>query len=90
MGAQPASRANAASLLIRTGCDQEIRAARPRADHAGLVEQLRRQLACERLDLACKLALLDGQCLDSAGQGAQREQRPAQLSVLTAFGTDDR
>jgi len=53
-------------------------------------EQLRRQLARERLDLACELALLNGQCRDAPGESAQREQRPAQLRVLTAFRTDRR
>ena len=55
---------------------------------AGLVEQLRRQLACERLDLGCELALLDGQGLDAPGESAQREQRPAELRVATVFGAD--
>jgi hypothetical protein len=44
---------------------------------AGLGEQLRRQLPRERLDLACELALLNGQCHDAPGKSAQREQRPA-------------
>ena len=63
---------------------------RPRATDAGLLEQLRRQLPRERLDLACELALLNGQCLDAPGESAQREQRPAQLRVLAAFRTDRR
>ena len=52
----------------------------------GLVEQLPRQLACQRLDLGLELALLDGQSLDPPGESAQREQRPSELRVLTAFG----
>ena len=59
---------------------------RPRADQHRALEQLRRQLPRERLDLACELAL-NGQCVDAPGESAEREQRPAQLWVLTASRT---
>src|SRR6266536_5716203 len=58
---------------VRPG-DQDLRGCE-RTD-TGLVEQLRRQLACQRLDLAFELALLNGQCLDAPGESAQREQCP--------------
>jgi hypothetical protein len=45
---------------VRPG-DQDLRG-RERTD-AGLLEQLRRQLSRERLDLACELALLNGPML---------------------------
>jgi hypothetical protein len=45
--------------LVRPG-DQDLGGGE-RTD-AGLLEQLRRELACERLDLACELALLTAQC----------------------------
>jgi hypothetical protein len=86
-GAQPARRANAASLVIRPAMrpgDQYL-CGRERTG-AGLLEQLRRQLPRERLDLACELALLDVRCLDAPGESAERQQRPAQLRVLAASG----
>ena len=49
---------------------------------AGLVEQLRCELARERFDLACELAFLGGQLQDAAGDRAQREQAAAQLGVV--------
>ncbi|MDQ3097932.1 MAG: hypothetical protein M3Q61_07185 [Chloroflexota bacterium] len=67
----------------------QYRCGRERTD-AGLLEQLRRQLPRERLDLACELALLNGQCLDAPGESAERKQRPAQLRILAAFRTDRR
>ena len=60
------------------------------AGDAGLLERLRRQLARERLDLACELALLNGQYLDASGESAEREQRRGQLPVVTALRTDRR
>ena len=62
--------------LMRPWCDQESTSlcGRVRSD-AGLVEQLRRELAGERLDLACELALLGGQLQHASGDRAQREQR---------------
>ena len=51
---------------------------------AGLVEQLRCELAGERLDLACELAFLGGQLQDSAGDRAQREQAAAKLGIASA------
>ncbi len=51
---------------------------------AGLVEQLRCELARERFDLACELALLGGQLQHAAGDRAQREQAAAQLGVASA------
>ena len=54
---------------------------------AGLVEQLRCELARERLDLACELALLGGQLQDASGDRAQREQAAAQLGVASAVGS---
>jgi predicted component of type VI protein secretion system len=63
---------------VRPG-DQDLRGGE-RTD-TGLVEQLRRQLAGERLDLACELALFSGQLSDAARDRAQRLQRPAQLDV---------
>jgi len=91
IGAQPARRAKGGLACdpsaVRPG-DQYL-CGRERTD-AGLLEQLRRQLPRERLDLACELALLDGQCLDAPGESAEREQRPAQLRVLAALRTDRR
>ena len=52
----------------------------------GLVEQLRCELAGERLDLACELAFLGGQLQDAAGDRAEREQAAAQLRVAAACG----
>ena len=72
---------------VRPG--DEYLCGRERTD-AGLLEQLRRQLPRERLDLACELAFLNGQCLDASGESAEREQRPAQLRVMTALRTDRR
>ena len=54
---------------------------------AGLVEQLRCELAGERLDLACELAFLGGQLQDAAGDRAQREQAAAQLGIASAVGS---
>ena len=56
-----------------------------RAD-AGLVEQLWREFAGERFDLACELALLGGQLQDPAGDRAECEQAAAQLGILAAVG----
>jgi hypothetical protein len=47
----------------------------------GLFEQLRRECACERLDLARELALLAGQLLHTARDSAERPQCAAQLDV---------
>ncbi len=66
--------------------DQDLRG-RERTD-TGLLEQLRSQLPRERLDFACELALLSGQCRDAPGESAQREQRPAQLRILAVFRTN--
>ena len=46
---------------------------------AGLVEQLRCELAGECFDLACEFAFLGGQLQDAAGDRAQREQAAAKL-----------
>jgi hypothetical protein len=70
---------------VRPG-DQDLRR-RERTD-TGLLEELRRQLARERLDLPCELALLIGQCLDATSESAQREQRPTQLRVTTSLWAD--
>ena len=51
---------------------------------AGLLEQLRRQLARQRFDLACELALLGGQLQDASRDGAEREQAAAQLWITSA------
>ena len=51
---------------------------------AGLLEQLRRESAGERFDLACELAFLGGQLQQSAGDRAEREQAAAQLRVVSA------
>jgi hypothetical protein len=61
---------------VRPG-DQDLRGGE-RTDPE-LLEQLRRQRPRERLDLACELALLGGQGLDTPSEGAQREQCPAEL-----------
>ena len=49
---------------------------------AGLVEQLRCELASERFDLACELAFLSGQLQDASGDRAEREHAAAQLGVV--------
>ena len=54
---------------------------------AGLVEQLRRELAGERFDLACELAFLGGQLQDAAGDRAQREQAAAEFGIASAVGS---
>ncbi len=81
----PASRANAASDPIRPRCDQERTSCAARRSDTGLVEQLRRELAGQRFDLACELALLVGQLQDPSGDGAQREQAAAQLWITSAL-----
>ena len=53
---------------------------------SGLVEQLRCELAGERLDLAGELAFLGGQFQDAARDRAEREQAAAQLRVLRRAG----
>jgi hypothetical protein len=50
---------------------------------AGLVEQLRCELARERFDLACELTLLGGQLQDASGDRAQREHRAAQFWIAS-------
>ncbi len=52
---------------------------------ARLVEQLWRQLARQRFDLACELALLVGQLQDASRDRAQREQAAAQLWITSAL-----
>ena len=54
---------------------------------AGLVEQLRGELAGDRLDLACELAFLGGELQDAAGDRAEREQAAAELWIVSAVGT---
>jgi len=51
---------------------------------AGLVEQLRCELARKRLDLTGELAFLDGQLQHPARDRAQREHAATQLWVATA------
>jgi hypothetical protein len=51
---------------------------------AGLVEQLRRELARERLDLACEFAFLRSQLQDASGDRAQREHAAAELGISSA------
>ena len=60
-------------------------AARERPD-AGLVEEPWCELLGQGLGLAGELAFLDGQLLDAARDGAEREQRATQLLVLPAVG----
>ena len=57
---------------------------RRRGSDAGLVEQLRCELAGERFDLACELAFLGGQLQHAAGDRAEREQAAAQLGISSA------
>jgi len=59
IGAVPASLANAASELIRPWCDREDELCGGVRSDAGLVEQLRCELAGDRFDLACELAFLN-------------------------------
>jgi len=88
IGAQPARRAKAASLLIRPGCDQEIRtwaaASGPTPGCSSSCGASGR--AGERFDLTGELALLDGQLLDAARDRTQGLERSAQLDVLVAVG----
>jgi hypothetical protein len=49
-----------------------------------VLDQLRRQLARQRFDLACELALLFGQLQGASRDGAQREQAAAQLWITSA------
>jgi hypothetical protein len=53
---------------------------RGRAD-AGLVEQRRRELGDQCLDLALELAFFGRERLHAAGERTQRDQRAAQLRV---------
>jgi hypothetical protein len=55
--------------------------------NTGLVEQLRRELACERFDLACELALFGGQLQDASGDRAQREHAAAELGIPLTSGS---
>jgi hypothetical protein len=50
---------------------------------AWLVEQLRCELARDRFDLACELALLGDQLQDASGDRAQREQRAAEFWIAS-------
>ena len=50
---------------------------------AGLLEQLRCELAGDRLDLACELAFLSGQLEHASGDRAEREQAAAQLGIAS-------
>src|SRR2546423_14221340 len=50
---------------------------------AWLVEQLRCELASDRLDLACEFAFLSGQLQDASGDRAQREHAPAEFWVAS-------
>ena len=61
--------------------EQDLRG-EDRAD-AGLVEQLRRELAHELLDLAGKLALLEREVLHAASNSAKGEQDAAELGVAS-------
>jgi len=58
-----------------------------RAD-AGLIEQLRRELAGQVPDLGCELVLFGCQLLDPAGEAAERLQGAAQLDVGVNCRTD--
>ncbi len=53
---------------------------------AGLVEQLRCELAGGRFDLVCELAFFGGQLQDAAGDRAKREQAAAQLRIASTAG----
>ena len=54
---------------------------------AWLVEQLRREFARERFDLACELALLGCQLQDASGDRAQSEQAAAELGIASSVGS---
>jgi hypothetical protein len=54
---------------------------------AGLVERLRCESAGERFDLACELALLEGQLQHPSGERAQCEQAAAKLGVASSLGS---
>jgi len=54
---------------------------------AWLVEQLRCELASDRLDLAGKLAFLSGQLQDASGDRAQREHAAAELWITSTSGS---
>jgi len=54
---------------------------------AWLLEELRRELARDRLDLACELALLSGQLQDASGDRTQREHAPAELGIASPIGS---
>ena len=70
--------------VVRPG-EHDLRG-QERAD-AGLVEQLRSELAGELFDLAGEFAFLGGQLLDAPRDGFEGELGAAELGVVSAVGT---
>jgi hypothetical protein len=66
---------------------RRARLRRQQGSDAGLVEELRSEVAGELFDLVGEVALLGGELLDPSREGFQGELGAAELGVVATVGT---